>query len=79
MGTGRMFDFFNTMIWNTKQRNLVDDQMIRSKRGLYIATISPLVFIPVYDPPPLENCICDRRGSVDIVASSIISTYDVDT
>ena len=53
------------MIRNTKQRNLIGNKIIRSDHVFYLATISPLVCIPVYDPPsspPLENSIEKRHG-----------------
>ena len=55
--------FLYKMIWNTKQRNLADDKIMRSAYGLYLATISPPVCFPVYDThTPLENFICYWGG-----------------
>ena len=34
--------------------------------GLYIATISSLMFFPLYDLLPVENFICDRCESARI-------------
>ena len=53
MGTGYMFGFFNTMIWNTKQCKLAYDKIIRSAHGLYLATIIPPVGIHVSPPLPI--------------------------
>ena len=49
-----MFLFYYKMILNTKYRNLTNNKIVRSSHGLYPATITLLVLIPVYDPhPPL--------------------------
>ena len=45
-------DILNTMIRNTKQHNLRDDKLTRSANDMYLATVTPLVQIPVYHPPP---------------------------
>ena len=63
MGTGPTLGFFDTMIWNTKQRNFTEDKKMRIAHDLYIYTIYHIVCIHVYPPPPLENFIGEIRGS----------------
>ena len=40
------------MIWNTKQHNLTNKEVMISAHGFYPATILLIVCIPGYDPPP---------------------------
>ena len=55
---------FETMIGNTKQRNMADGGEMRGSHGLYLATTTPLLNIPVYHPPiPLEGFIGNVPGS----------------
>ena len=63
MGPLGLVPVLNTIILNTKKRNLPDNKIMISPHRLYFANIDLLVCILVYDIPPLENFIWGRRVS----------------